>query len=769
MANLKKEERYKPTIDRGIYDQLSSTAQAYYTPTSHAGMEYQDTLIGQYARGTQKVYEPVFTSLESKGFAGQLGAGVLGYSALPHVSVVRAYPEKGASSFTQLVPHFGQTLAPTVLNWKDSPWYSKAMGIGFAAAPFLPSPTPLVARAFTKVTGRKPWSIAQVAESMKPVGRMTVPVKTGTFDMTPVTGELTPIMKSVNVWTGLKFGRRPVVGVSQGRLAFGTRGIRGVPAKDIGFRGETASSLWQPVTPLQTTIFKAKITGLASAETAKIQTALSTSQAYKGKPSPHIDVRNVELPPVRSLSDAGSRAVFEWTSEQGGRIKMTYGSGSIIPQLEKSLAKVRGPAGDIDIQSSWTPEGALLQTQRLLKILQKTEGAKNVRISSEFPTLIETRTPGGQWVHAIDMHAAGSGSLLTSPYQSGQASWGRLYAETPIKVTTASGKLKFMTISESGARKTGSITQIGEGTVGPQAHRVKDVLDAYYIARSQGVPVKEFAKAWGLSEADINTAIKAGVVFEFGGTPAPPISPVIPVAPPSIAAGKFTSPIPSIASPGVISPSIVSPSVASMGIASPSIVASYLPSPSPISSVSMASISPSSSVRTSIGLQPSAPIFLPPSSYPSPYPYVSPSPYLPSSVSPSIPPSTVVPSGYVPPSTPYTPPYEPYSPYSPPVPPSEPPPPIIPPPVWSGLGGGVATTRKGYMPQDLGYWEFGEFYSGVHPLTGKLVKVRSKKRIKYGDVPRTVTRNSKSRVIRSRVDGGDVGSDSPYYKGRYSA
>ncbi len=86
--------------------------------------------------------------------------------------------------------------------------------------------------------------------------------------------------------------------------------------------------------------------------------------------------------------------------------------------------------------------------------------------------------------------------------------------------------------------------------------------------------------------------------------------------------------------------------------------------------------------------------------------------------------------------------------------------PIIPFPGIGGGVGGAAIGGIGRMPQDLGYWEFGEFYAGVHPLTGKLVKVRRKKKIRYGDVPRTVT--------RSRISG-KVNSDTPYYKREYVA
>jgi len=94
---------------------------------------------------------------------------------------------------------------------------------------------------------------------------------------------------------------------------------------------------------------------------------------------------------------------------------------------------------------------------------------------------------------------------------------------------------------------------------------------------------------------------------------------------------------------------------------------------------------------------------------------------------------------------------------------SKPPPPIpfIPPPLPSGLGGGAAGGGRGYRPTHLGYWEFGEFFAGVHPLTGKLVRVRRKRRFKYGAVPRT--------VVRSRTSGSQVNSDTPYYKREYAA
>jgi len=88
--------------------------------------------------------------------------------------------------------------------------------------------------------------------------------------------------------------------------------------------------------------------------------------------------------------------------------------------------------------------------------------------------------------------------------------------------------------------------------------------------------------------------------------------------------------------------------------------------------------------------------------------------------------------------------------------------------VPSGLGGGGGGGGIGYDTSDLGYWEFGEMYAGVHPLTGKLVRVKSKRRIRYGDVPRTVYRKKKPSVIRSRISG-NVNSDTPFYKEEYSA
>jgi len=95
--------------------------------------------------------------------------------------------------------------------------------------------------------------------------------------------------------------------------------------------------------------------------------------------------------------------------------------------------------------------------------------------------------------------------------------------------------------------------------------------------------------------------------------------------------------------------------------------------------------------------------------------------------------------------------------------PIQPKPIVLFPPIPSfGSGGGAATGGgRGYGLSDLGFWEFGDFYSGVHPLTGKLTKVKVSKKIRYGDVPRT--------IVRSRVSGSEVSSDVPYYKRRVTA
>jgi hypothetical protein len=89
----------------------------------------------------------------------------------------------------------------------------------------------------------------------------------------------------------------------------------------------------------------------------------------------------------------------------------------------------------------------------------------------------------------------------------------------------------------------------------------------------------------------------------------------------------------------------------------------------------------------------------------------------------------------------------------------------LPAPALPSLGGGGPIIGGGEGIQDLGYWEFGDMYAGVHPLTGKLVTVRAKKRIRYGDVPRTVYR---SKVIRSKISGS-TNSDTPFYKEEYAA
>jgi len=85
--------------------------------------------------------------------------------------------------------------------------------------------------------------------------------------------------------------------------------------------------------------------------------------------------------------------------------------------------------------------------------------------------------------------------------------------------------------------------------------------------------------------------------------------------------------------------------------------------------------------------------------------------------------------------------------------------PIVPfalPGALGGGGGGGGGYGPGYRPKPLGLWVMDYSVSGVHPLTGKLVKSKGTKGIKYGAV--------ESNILKSRTLGGRNGSSGRLYK-----
>lgn len=157
---------------------------------------------------------------------------------------------------------------------------------------------------------------------------------------------------------------------------------------------------------------------------------------------------------------------------------IAYGLESPYKQF-KVQYNVGRVTADIDLQLP--PEITELQaTQFTKQLAQKLQGkGYEVRVDSRRPTLIETKVKG-KWHHAVDIHY-GTESLFEYPKQPSSIYGGEL-GQKPY---TQEG-IKTMRLSEQLVRKGGSALTIRKGEtgfkVGPEAHRIKDVVDFPEIA-----------------------------------------------------------------------------------------------------------------------------------------------------------------------------------------------------------------------------------------------------------------------------------------------
>ena len=145
------------------------------------------------------------------------------------------------------------------------------------------------------------------------------------------------------------------------------------------------------------------------------------------------------------------------------------------PQLKDALRNWR-QWHDIDIATSMTSSELTQYVDDLLGALRRT-GAK-VRVSPENAGVIE-KWANGVWNKVTDIHAA---EVTPSSLIAAEGAYGYMYAEKPITIKLPGiGKLKIMTLSETGLRKAGSITSFQVGEIAPAAHRINDIADFYVI------------------------------------------------------------------------------------------------------------------------------------------------------------------------------------------------------------------------------------------------------------------------------------------------
>lgn len=516
---------------------------------------------------------PEVTIKDISGLEWGIGAAQLAAWSLPFIpkAVVPAASIGTAGTFAYA----------TAKNWDDLSPAMKAIAIAGTALIATPA-------------------LASITRAFKAV---TVPTETG----------------NVTVWRGVSVNGKPIFGISKGKPTIGARGIELPAATEIkaGYVG--------PETKIETNIVAVRKSlekmGLAEPEINKIEATLRTRGEFAGKQSPYL-TKEITPEAIRALNDKSVAEVFRAVIRNKAKIDKVYGSLTMKQQLAPELRQWRS-LGDIDIQTNMTAAETEDFVKSLANVLKRTEGAKNVKISADSPYLIETRNlQTGKWRHAVDVH---SYEQMPGSEVAPEGSYGLVHTEKAIDIEYPGyGKLKFMRLSESGKRKAASILEWqrteGMTTIGPKAHRVKDIADYYVILKTfRGQKAADaWAKAFGYEPEELALVASESApdlsYFEFDpNARVVTKSPGITVAPPASMIALAKSPALAMQAAGV-SPSIlatrqqISPSLAA------SLEASYaagLPSskglpPSPQTSQSLgaapsAGVTPSGAVRPSVG------------------------------------------------------------------------------------------------------------------------------------------------------------------------
>jgi len=344
--------------------------------------------------------------------------------------------------------------------------------------------------------------------------------------------------KPIEVWRGLAVNDKPIIG--KFNKEFTLKNGQKVTLDSNILVG------YEPRLKLETNIMTSpellKSLGFSNNEIKKLQSTIKATKSFAGKESPHLS-KTAKAPATKTLSEKGVATVFE-EAAKNKKLSKVYGSSTMKEQLAQDLRGWR-ELGDIDVQMKMSKSEAEKFAADLVKKLQKIEGQENIRISERRSTLIERKGTDGTWHHAVDIHTdtevleevvktlmsqgaskeealklAGS----VSKYQEG--AYGFTFRESPVTIEYEGiGKLKMMTLSESGKRKMASILEwrandAGQLSVSPPAHRVKDIVDYYVVLRSfKGQTIAdEWAKVYGYSGKELLEAASKSPTKEVGWT-----------------------------------------------------------------------------------------------------------------------------------------------------------------------------------------------------------------------------------------------------------
>lgn len=447
-----------------------------------------------------KILEPSQGVKQVTGLEWAVGGAQVALYALPAIGAIGG---KAGAIATKVVSGSatGIFAYDQSQNWSKYSPGEKAASIGLDLLVL----TPFIGSALSKVN----------------ISKVKIPTKTG----------------EVVIWKGVDINGKPIIGISESKVVVGKSNIK-VP------EGLDVEGAYRPITKVETTIIadpaQMRKLGIPESEIAKVQQTLSDTRSFAGKKSAYTD-KYLTPEEVKALNKDSVSVVFKEAATNKD-VEMVYGSSTIRTQLEPSLRGWREPA-DIDIQLKLNSEDAAKFAQKLADELKITEGANNVRISKDSPTLIETYRDS-EWHHAVDIHAKGEiteGAASTIDQAAGYG-WVEDLAEPALKIKYPGvGEVEIMRLSESGKRKgiaimrwfnkddfvslakkqgkteaetSDMLNQLGandkEKFIAPEPKRMKDITDYYVILRT--FKGEEIANAWAKTYGyDYDKLLAAGI------------------------------------------------------------------------------------------------------------------------------------------------------------------------------------------------------------------------------------------------------------------
>jgi hypothetical protein len=478
--------------------------------------------------------------------------------------------------------------------------------------------------------------------------------------------------EKARVYKGLSIGGNPILGVSNGKLVVGVN----VEKLSLPKATEIIGG-FKPETKLETNILAREDSlrkmGINDIEISRLQNTLNNTKTFVGKKSPYLNPIFMSSD-IKSLSKDEVNAVLRTVASNSKDVDEVLGSLTIKPQLEPSLAEWRG-LGDIDINTKLTDEEVPAFTKKLFDAIMGVNPRAELEIAPDGKDILTKATSTEKSHHAVQVHSITESKSLgadsSSIGRTGTMSYGRVVAEPAIIVDVPNvGKVKIMSLSESGVRKQDAILQWRKGEFAPPEHRVKDIVDYYVILRTfKGEDIANaWAKKWGYNPSDLRILSNEGEtnlnVWKF-------------IPDEKISVKSIESP--SIPKVMIENDNIIAIGYLTSGAISKNVASTIIPLPSTITSKSTISEIPTSGPSLpSVSSKTSLPLYdtisLPPSVKNGSISIVSPvSPPI-SPVSPPISPVSPPISPVSPPISPVSPPI---SPVSPPVTPDEAKPPII--------------------------------------------------------------------------------------------